>query len=938
MKKIYSLIILLCVLSINVQAQLEYQADEKIPVDDKIVQGKLSNGLKYYILKNQKPANRAELRLVLNAGSLMEDADQQGLAHFVEHMAFNGTKNFKKQELISYLESVGTKFGAHLNAYTSFDETVYMLQIPTDDQEVYQKSFQILEDWSHNLAFENKEIDKERGVVIEEWRLGLGADDRMNEKIYPVIFKDSRYAERLPIGKKEILEEFDYETLKRFYKDWYRPDLMAVVVVGDVDIEATEQLIKKHFDGLQNPANPRPRQVYDIPKQKGLRVVVATDKEAWNANLNINYYHDKKFIKTQKDLRDAFIRRLATSMVSNRLSDYTTSANPAFSYAWSYYGGYLRTKESYTLAAYFNATQMEMALRTLLIENKRAYEHGFVDTELDRVKKSLLKNYENSFKEKDKTKSRSLIRYLVSHFLEGDIIPSNEYSYEFAKTVMQSITKAEVEQAFKKLITNDDLTIVVQSPLSNKDNLLSEQKIKDIYAEIKKQKVEPYKDIVVDKPLISHEIKDGLLIRSTQLLDIDAVELTFSNGATVVYKQTDHNDNQIRFGAISKGGYSTLAEGETEIPSVVNAAEAVSSCGLGKFTPTELQKKLSGKSVYIEPYISMYSEGVYGATTTDDLETAMQLMYLRFTSPRPDHEAFKAFISKSKTFIQNDENNPNMAFYNKVRELSYNGSEWKKLITSEDYDELSISKCMETYIKRFSNADNFTFYFVGSLDPDVFTKYATKYIGSLPGKLRTADTYVDMKIAPKPGVNEEIVYKGSEPKSSVLLRYCGKYNKEEVNSIATDALQKALSIQLRNSLREDEGGVYGVNVYITLSKIPTNQYIINISYGCAPENVEKLRKVTDKVIKKLIKKGPTEEDLQKFKETAKRDRELNEETNNFWVSVIKNQYYKDDKFVKYDDFIKKVDALTIKDVQAAAKLLFNQKQKFIVILKPENKP
>ncbi len=434
---------------------------QKMPIDPSVRMGVLDNGLKYYIQKNGKPENRAELRLAVNAGSMQEDDDQQGLAHFLEHMCFNGTENFKKSELVDFLESVGTKFGPDLNAYTSFDETVYMLQVRTDDQEIFDKGMLILEDWAGRVSFEGEEIDKERGVVIGEWRSGLGAQERMRNKWFPVLFNGSRYENRLPIGKPEIIENAPYSAFTRFYKDWYRPNLMSVVVVGDVDVDAVEAQIKKGFGSLTNPSNPRKRKSYDIPAHDDTKVAIVQDKEASSTQVQIIYKHDPMKVKNQADYRQQIVHSLYNRMMGSRFQELSQSANPPFLYGFSSYTSFVRATDAYYGAAGVKPDGVEQGLEALLVENKRVQEHGFTATELERTKKAILNNVEKNFKEADKTDSRRLAMKYVSTFLEGTPMASPKQTLDLYEKFLPTITLAEVNALAKQWIRDENRVVII---------------------------------------------------------------------------------------------------------------------------------------------------------------------------------------------------------------------------------------------------------------------------------------------------------------------------------------------------------------------------------------------------------------------------------------------------------------------------------------------
>ena len=490
--KITLLLYLFLVLPVVAQ---EYDLKEEILQDPKVTIGKLDNGLTYYIRHNEKPEDKVELRLAVNAGSILEEENQLGLAHFLEHMAFNGTKNFEKNELVSYLQSVGVKFGMHLNAYTGFDQTVYILPIPSDSAEVLNTGLQILEDWAHNISLQEEEIDKERGVVLEEWRLDRGAEQRMRDEYLPVIFEGSRYAERLPIGKKAIVESFEYETLRRFYRDWYRPDLMAVIAVGDIDVNEMEKKIKAQFSKIKMPEDPKPRRDYEVPAHEETLVSIVTDPEASFTRVNLIYKKDAIEEKLIGDYRNILKRQLYSSMLNSRLQEIQQQADPPFIYAASYYGGLgARTKEAYQSIAVVGETGVEKGFRTIVEENERVKRHGFTQSELERAKQELLTQYEKAYNERDKTESKVYADEYIRHFLDEEPIPGIEEEYKYATTFVPEMELEEIDQLADEWITEDNRVVLITAPEKEGVELPSEERVKKILDEVQQSEIEPYKD------------------------------------------------------------------------------------------------------------------------------------------------------------------------------------------------------------------------------------------------------------------------------------------------------------------------------------------------------------------------------------------------------------------------------------------------------------
>ena len=652
-KNLYRSLALILLLSIaGIYSNAQNDPNTLLPVDSNVKIGKLKNGLTYYIRKNSKPEKRVEMRLVVNAGSVLEDDDQQGLAHFVEHMCFNGTKNFEKNELIKYLESLGVQFGPEINAYTSFDETVYMLTLPSDSDLIVNTGFQVMEDWAHNVTFDSTEIDKERGVIMEEWRLGQGASQRMLDKNLPVILKDSKYAKRLPIGKKEIIENAPYSAIRRFYHDWYRPNLMAFIVVGDIDVKEMETKITEHFSRLINPKDMRERVNYKIPAQQQTFVTVATDKETPLTTVSIYNKTDAPVFRTYGDYRKDIEFKLFTGMLNVRLGELKELPNPPFINAACYYGSFLaRDKDAYVSGALVSETGIETGLKTLLEENQRVKQHGFTDTELERYKKILLNNYEKAFKERDKTESSKYASEYTRNFLQKEPIPGIEFEFEFVKNQLPVIQLKDMNDLANKLISDKDRVIVVNAPEKSDVIIPPADSLLELANQTSHINMEPYVDKMAGNDLMAVKPEKGRILFTKKLNDFGAVELKLSNGAKVVLKPTDFKNDEILMRAISPGGQSLVSE--NDIMSAKNASSIINESGIADYSKTDLQKFMAGKSVSVSSSINLYTEGLSGSAAPKDIETMFQLMYLYFTNPRKDSTAFTSYITKQKALYKN---------------------------------------------------------------------------------------------------------------------------------------------------------------------------------------------------------------------------------------------------------------------------------------------
>jgi zinc protease len=911
--------------------------DLKVPLklDPSVRTGKLSNGMTYFIRKNTKPEKRAELRLAVNAGSMEENDDQQGLAHFCEHMCFNGTKNFKKSELVDYLESIGTKFGPHLNAYTSFDETVYMLQLPTDKEDVLIKGFQILEDWAHNVSFENDEIDKERGVVTEEWRLGKGANERMRNKYFPILFKDSRYATRLPIGKPEILKNCKYETLKQFYNDWYRPDLMAIIAVGDFDVDKVEKLIKEKFSSIPAKQNPRKLESYSLPDHKEMLIAKATDKEAAYTMVQVMYKHPARKIITIEDYRTSLIENLYTGMLNERYEEIRQQANTPFSFAGCYYGDVVRTKEAYTTYAYLSSDKnIEAGLKIIAEENERASRFGFTATEFERQKKNVLKQNETSYLERDKTESSRLIGEYVYYFLSGSPATGMEFEYNITKKLLEGITLDEVNKEGKKFKTpnNENSVVVITAPEKEGVELPGDEKIKAIFSEVGKSNIKAYVDNVISKPLMAKEPVAGKITEEKQIKELDITELKLSNGVKVFLKATDFKNDEILFSAASFGGTSLCSD--QDAISGGFGGYVIGQSGVGEFDKISLQKSLSGKNVSVFPYISTTTENMQGESSPDDLETLMQLIHLYFTQPRKDTTAFASLIQQQMGFMQNRAASPEAAFQDTIQVTMAQYHYRARPFTPEMLKEINLDKAYSIYKDRFSDAGDFMFCFVGSFDMNKMKPLLEKYIASLPATNRK-ETWKDNGFKKPKGIVQKTVKRGSEPKGSVNIRFYGAVEYNMKNRIATQMLCQLLSIKLREVLREEKGGTYGVQVYPIVEKYPKETYVININFGCGPEKLEELTKATMDVIDNVKKNGCSDKDLTKLKETSRVEREVNLKENRYWLQAIGIKYSAGEDFLELNEYPKIVEGLKSEDLKNAANQYLNTNEFATFKLFPE---
>ena len=920
----------------NYSLLAQHKPDEKLPVDPHVKIGKLSNGLTYYIRKNVKPEKKIELRLVVNAGSILEDDDQQGLAHFTEHMAFNGTKNFKKNDLVSYLQSIGVEFGADLNAYTGFDETVYILPIPTEKKENVEKGFQILEDWASTITFDHSEIDKERGVVLEESRLGKGAEDRMFKKVYPKLFDGSQYANRLPIGKDEILKNFKYDAIKRFYKDWYRPNNMAVIAVGDMDPTEVEALIRTHFEKLKNPAKEKARTLTDVPARKTSEGIVVTDKEATNHVLEI-YFSNKKDKQdvTLGDYRESIVRRLFTSMLGQRMQELTQKAEPPFVFGGSNIGGWARGYEAYQSFAYLSKGGAEPAIKALIQENERARKFGFTPAELDRTKKMVLKGMERMYNERDKTESANLVEEYIRNFLEQEPIPGIENEFSYYKEFLESITLQEVNQYTAANIPSvaENKLIVLTGPEKADFHIPTNDELVALATTAAQADIQPYEEKAVAASLLDKKPTPGTITAEKQSNDIGTTELTLSNGVKVILKPTDFKNDQVVMSGTRFGG-QYLFEAKDRFNAEFSST-VVSQMGVGQFSPTDLRKFLAGKSVSVAPRIGSISETVNGQCSAVDIETMLQLTYLYFTQPRQDNELFNSFVTKQQALYQNMMADPQFTFQDSVITVLYKKHPWApKLPKPENFAQINQQRAFDIYKERFGNANGFTFVLVGAFDLNAIKPLLATYLGGLPSGPGTS-TFKDVGLRPVKGPVKKEIKKGTEPKSFIRMFWMGEAPYSDSEQLKLQALTELLNIKIIETLREDMGGIYGGGMFGSLNKYPYSNYNIGLSLPCGPENVDKLLAAATAEIEKVKSAGPTQEDLNKVKETWKQQYLVNIKDNNFWARQLIQSVEFGSSAANVLSYEKRVEALTTKDLQDTAKRFLDMKNVIQVVLNPE---
>ena len=919
----------------SVQGFAQFKLDQPIPVDPNVKVGKLANGLTYYIRKNTQPSKKVELRLAVNAGAVLEDEDQRGLAHFMEHMNFNGSKHFPKNELVNYLQKVGVKFGADLNAYTSFDETVYILPISTDDPKVVEQGFTVIEDWAGNNLLDKSEIEKERGVVLEESRLNKGAQRRMLNQYFPKLFNGSKYAVRLPIGSDSILQNFKPEVLQRFYKQWYRPNLMAVIVVGDIDPAVAEQKIKAHFGGFTNPANAKARPaIIPIKERTKPEAMVITDEEATNTILQVfNFIRPAKKVKTWGDYRESVVDELINNMINQRLQELTQKENPPFVAGFAGKQSFIRGYEAFFTAAILGSNTSEEATKALFGETERARLYGFLPTEIDRAKAAMMNEAEQQFKEKDKSLSSQLVQGYLQNFLQGEPVPGAENHYKFIKQVLPTVTANEINAMAKKMPPPVNSFALLTAPAAQKDKLPTNAALLNNVVVASKQTVKPYEEKAVAANLMEGTMTAGKVVSESKNAKLGTTDFTLSNGVTITIKPTTFKNDEILMDAWRWGGWQRFPLADKD--NAKNAAQIVGVMGVKDMSPTDLEKFLSGKTVEAQPYINDHEEGIQGSSSVKDFETFLQLVNLYLTQPRKDQGLFNSFISKTKSQLQFLKSNPRAFYSDTLTKIVYNNSPWVTAVPKpEDFDNVTADKALDIYKQIFGNADGMHFTFVGNVDIDKAKPLFEKYLGSLPAQ-KTEHQFKDNGARPVKGVVDANIKKGKEPQSLVTVLWTGETDYNNNEKLAFRALIDALNIKVVEKLREELGGMYSGGLNGSIQKRPYVHYSVSASIPCGPENVDKLTNALFDIIKNAQDGKIPQTDLDKVKETLKKQYKVSIQENEPWLDNLSQAYIDQNNPEDILNYEQRVDALTLQDLQKAAQKFLDMKNYVKAVLYPE---
>jgi len=905
-----------------------------LPIDYRVTIDKLENGLTYYIRENREPENRAVLLLVIDAGSVLEQDDQRGIAHFVEHMAFNGTVNLKKEDIVDYLEKMGMRFGPGINASTGYDSTEYILEIPTEDIHIMERAFFILSEWASNVIFSEKEVERERKIIIEEWREEGGAGRRIREKHIQVLFEGSRYSKRDPIGLLEVIKKATSEDLKKFYRTWYRPELMTVIAVGDFDKIEAEKLIKKYFSPIASSDKKVKRPLIMVPDHQESLYSIVTDPEAENYNISLYIKKNPVIENTVKDYRRSIIETLYTEMLNRRLEELTKKPDPPFVSVWIGKYRLVRSKEAWILHATVREGGIEQGLYTLLVESERALRFGFNISELEREKKSLLRMIEQFYLEKENIHSNTLADEYVRHFLESEPIPGIECEYMLFNQLIPGISLQEVNDIAIDWFIGKNRVVLVSGPEKVGVEVPDREALEAVFEMAKNARLTPYQDKVVEEPLVSEIPAEGYIKEESYIESIGITILKLSNGARVILKPTDFKADEVLFQAFSPGGHSLVPDSEF-IPAIT-APRIIEESGIGNFNSIDLEKRLSGKLVSIEPWIGELFEGFDGSAALGDLKTLFELIYLYFTSPRRDEDAYKAYKARLKTYIENRRSNPEEVFWDTVRFVLEGEHFRARPLTEDVLKEMDIDTSYRIFRQRFLDAGDFYFVFIGSFDIEEIKPLILSYIGGIP-TYNAREKWRDLGIDPPQGIVKENIYMGVETKSQVQIVFSGSIPWSYQKHFGLVALAELLDIRIREKVREEKGGAYTTWVWAGTQKYPDQEYYIYMGFGCAPERVEEL---TDAVFREIgwVINGEIEENyIIKVREILKRELEKSMRENEWWIEEIATSLRMDepleDIIKNKNDVLQKIDSNFLKEI---ARLTLKPDQYIRVVLLPEN--
>lgn len=908
--------------------------DEALPLNPALRKATLENGLTYYILPNTQPANRAELWLVINAGSVLEEPDQLGLAHFLEHMLFNGTKRFPESALIDFFETVGMTFGPDINAYTSYDETVYFLRFPTEDDAIVDTAFQVLEDWAGYATLSEEGIDAERGVIVEEERLrDQNAGGRIREQLLPFLLGDSIYAERSPIGDMEIIRSAPPEALRRFYQDWYRPDLMAVIAVGDFDPDQIEALIHEHFSDLPEPADPPARINPDVPEHADTRYQVISDPEFPSTLVEISFKQPSEELDTVQDYRKILVGLLFQNMLNARFDELSRQADSPFLAAAVQQDGLVRPMGLLSVSAQLQEEEILTGVEAMLTEVERVRRHGFTESELERAKREVLNFYQRLYNDRENLESDGFADEYRRNFLEGEATPGVIFEYFLASRLTPEITLQDVNHQADTFVSVENRSVLLIGPEKADLILPTEEELATVIEAAQAKEIDAYQDVATVDALLTDIPAPAAIVREETLPELGVVDLDLANGVRVLLRQTDFQEEQVLFAAISPGGSSLVSD--ADFPEALLIPNIVAQSGVGDVTYPEMTRLLAGQSAAVSPYIGEIEEGMAGGAGKDFLETLFQLVYLYMTEPRVDAAAVDTLQDQARAFLRNRDLDPNSALQDALVHARYGDTIRRGTLPLEEIEKLELDRAVAIYQDRFGDASDFTFFFVGAFDLEQMKEWCQIYLGNLP-TLDRSETWQDVAPDPPTGVITQEVFKGQEAQSIVRLLFTGPVTYTPEVRLQLAMLENMLDILVREELREKRSGIYAASVSANAQKIPDSLYEVSVVFYTDPERVDELTGALFDLIQQLQVEGPREDLMTKAKAQILRRREEQMQQNGFWLSVLENYVQNPEEepttLLQMD---KRVEAVTGAEIQSAAQIYLSAEQYIQVTLFPE---
>ena len=915
-----------------------YALSGDMPVDPDVLVGALPNGLRFYVRPNAKPARQAELRLVVRAGSVLEDADQQGLAHLVEHMEFEGTRRFPGRGIIDFLSSLGLSIGADANAATSFDDTQYTLRVPTDVPGMLDRAFTVLEEWAQGATFDEAAIERQRAIVLSEWRMRLGAEERTQDKIRRVQLEGSRYADRPPVGNPDVIRNATREQLVRFYRDWYRPDLMAVIVVGDVDRTAISAMIRQHFMGLTNPSPERPRPAFDVPEQPATRYAVVTDRETTATTVQVSNLRPARDQGSVGGFREIMIDQLFADMLGDRLDELTQRASPPFLRAAA--GRRLfqapRTRDEATLQALVASDGVARGLGALISELQRVAQFGFTATELDRAKQAHLAGSERGVTESPDRESESRADEYTRNFLQREALPTIWQELAFRRRFVPDITLAEVNKLVADWFPDRNRLVMVSAPETAGGALPAPAQLADVVRTASAGRVEAYVDAGAGQALMDAAPVRGSVVKTTLRPEAGVTEWTLSNGATVVLKPTTLKADQILFRATAPGGTSLASDADL-IPARI-AGGVIAAGGVGRFGPVALDRMLAAKAAGVRPFIGEISQGMGGGGTPRDIETMFQLIHLRFTQPRADQPAFAAMKSQAQSLLANRSASPDVVFAETMDAALSGNSPRRQPETPDTVALWNLEKSLAFYKARFADASRFTFVFVGSFTPDTIRPLVETYVASLPAT-RARETWRDLGITPPTGVVEKTVEKGIAPKSEVAIVYSGPFTYDDANVLALRTVVLLLQSRLNDAIREELGGTYSISATPEMGAFPRPEYRVRIDWTCDPARTETLVKRVFEEVAFVRETLLTPDRVARVRDVLLREFEKDSQENGYLLNQIARRYEDGDgsDVAAAVDLSAQIAGLSGRAIQLAARTYLDPARYVKVTLMPETK-